>query len=234
VLKQTFKKLLQQPTVRKHLTQMGAYYLRAVVRSCSVIYSPPKLSSLAQRYLPCIITTWHGQSYLLAFSIQVPGQVRVLVSGSPDGQIFGQLIEPLGLNVVVGSGAGLSPGDMIRKRGLAAFEEMLRLLRGNCTVALTADVPKTERVAGLGIVKLARHSRRPIVPVGIMTTHRYRLGNWDKTIINYPFGRLAIVVGEPIFVEDTDDAKILEERRLQVATALDFVNAEAIRLAEEA
>jgi lysophospholipid acyltransferase (LPLAT)-like uncharacterized protein len=80
-------------------------------------------------------------------------------------------------------------------------------------VALTADVPKVSRVAGLGIVTLARASGRPIFPVSFATSRRIVLDNWDRTEINLPFSRGAIVVGEPIRVPVDADRETLEERR---------------------
>jgi len=52
-----------------------------------------------------------------------------------------------------------------RKGGVGAFKEMVRALEENYYVALTADVPKRSRVAGLGIIMLARESGRPIMPL---------------------------------------------------------------------
>ena len=42
--------------------------------------------------------------------------------------------------------------------------ELLRQLESGSSVAMTADVPKRARVAGRGIVTLAKLSGRPIVP----------------------------------------------------------------------
>jgi hypothetical protein len=41
-------------------------------------------------------------------------------------------------------------------------------------IVLTADVPKVARVAGLGIVTLAKHSGCPIIPVAMATSRHYR------------------------------------------------------------
>jgi len=85
---------------------------------------------------------------------------------------------------------------------------------------LTADVPKVARVAGLGIVTLAKHSGCPIIPVAMATSRHYRLSNWDRSCINLPFGRMSAVRGEPIFVaRDADDA-VLEVARRAVEASL--------------
>ena len=52
---------------------------------------------------------------------------------------------------------------------------MLCALEEGYNVALTADMPKVARVAGLGIVKLASASGRPIYPIAIATHRRVEL-----------------------------------------------------------
>ena len=76
-----------------------------------------------------------------------------------------------------------------RKGGVGAFQQMLDALADDYSVALTADVPKIARVAGRGIVMLARESGRPIFPIALATSRRYVLDNWDRTTINLPFSR---------------------------------------------
>ena len=76
-------------------------------------------------------------------------------------------------------------------------------------------MPKVARVAGLGIIKLAQASGRPIYPSAIATSRRYVVNNWDRTTINLPFGRGAGVAAEPISVPaDADDAGLEAARRL--------------------
>ena len=97
---------------------------------------------------------------------------------------------------------------------------------------MTADVPKVSRVAGLGIVKLAQMSGRPIYPVAIATSRRIVLDNWDRTAINLPFGRGAVVAGAPIHVpHDADDAT-LELARRAVEEALNAATARAYELVD--
>ena len=103
----------------------------------------------------------------------------------------------------------------MHKAGVAAFQSMLDSLAEGSSVALSADVPKRARVAGLGIIKLAQASGRPIYPSAIATSRRIVLDNWDRTTINLPFGRGAGVAAEPISIAaDADDAALEAARRL--------------------
>jgi lysophospholipid acyltransferase (LPLAT)-like uncharacterized protein len=90
---------------------------------------------------------------------------------------------------------------------------MLTALAEGYNVALTADVPKVARIAGLGIIKLARFSGRPIYPVAVATSRRIVLDNWDHSAINLPFGRVAIVSSDPVRPTDADDT-MMEQCRL--------------------
>jgi lysophospholipid acyltransferase (LPLAT)-like uncharacterized protein len=76
-------------------------------------------------------------------------------------------------------------------------------------------------VAGLGIIKLARESGRPIYAVSFATSRRIVLDNWDRSEINLPFSRGAIIVGDPIRVASDADAAALETARKQLELALD-------------
>jgi hypothetical protein len=87
-------------------------------------------------------------------------------------------------------------------------------------VALTADVPKRSRVAGLGIIMLARESGRPIMPFAMVTSRFIRLKNWDRTTINLPFGRGRLVGGEVIVVPPDADTETMEKLRAKLETTL--------------
>ncbi len=122
----------------------------------------------------------------------------MLISRHRDGEINAIAAERLGVGTVRGSGS--HEGDFHRKGGVPAFKAMVSALEEGYNMALTADVPKVSRVAGLGIIMLARLTGRPIVPVVIATSRFKRLNNWDRSIINLPFGRGVLVAGDLIEV----------------------------------
>jgi lysophospholipid acyltransferase (LPLAT)-like uncharacterized protein len=104
---------------------------------------------------------------------------------------------------------------------------MVRALEDNYNIALTADVPKRSRVAGLGIIMLARESGRPIMPFAMATSRFVRLHNWDRTTINLPFGRGALVGGEIIIVPPDADPETMEELRARLEATLKDVTRRA-------
>ena len=184
---------------------------------------------------PVIIALWHGEHFLMPFFGRPKDKLNILLSLHRDGEIVARAGKRFGLKFIRGSGD--HGGDFHRKKAVQAFASMLRLLKRGESVVTTADVPKVSRVAGLGIVTLAKHAGCQIVPVAMATSRRLRLSNWDRTAINLPFGRMVIVRGEPIRVpRDAGDAALeaarrLVEERLNGATAQAYAVADRTEIA---
>jgi lysophospholipid acyltransferase (LPLAT)-like uncharacterized protein len=203
----------------------AAWYLRLVWHSNSVTIEPADIYETVQ--LPAILAMWHGQHFMAPFIKRNDPRHRtkVLISRHRDGEVNARAAERLGVGTIRGSGA--HNREFYRKGGAAAFTEMVDALNEGINIALTADVPKVARVAGLGVVKLAQHSGRPIYPVASATSRRIELDNWDRSAVNLPFGRMAMVAGEPIFVaRDADDAG-LEAARQRIENELNRVTQRA-------
>jgi lysophospholipid acyltransferase (LPLAT)-like uncharacterized protein len=204
--------------VQLSLGAMAAAYLRLVWKTSRFALEPPDFYQRVGADLPVIIAMWHGQHFMMPFVKRAEHRVKVLISRHRDGEINAIAAERLGIRVVRGSGH--PSGRATRKGGVTAFRAMLTALDEGYNMALTADVPKVTRVCGLGIIKLARRSGRAIYPVAVATSRRVELANWDRSALNLPFGRGAIVVDDPIRVpQDADDAA-LESYRLEVEAGL--------------
>jgi lysophospholipid acyltransferase (LPLAT)-like uncharacterized protein len=204
--------------VQVTLGGLAAAYLQLVWKTSRFALEPPDFYQRVGPDLPVIIAMWHGQHFMMPFLKRAEHRVKVLISRHRDGEINAIAAERLGIRVVRGSGHPGGQGS--RKGGVTAFRAMLTALDEGHNMALTADVPKVARVCGLGIVKLARRSGRAIYPVAVATSRRIELANWDRSALNLPFGRGAIVIDDPIWVpQDADDAA-LESYRLEVEAGL--------------
>ena len=198
---------------------LAAEYLTFVWRTNRFTLDPPGLYERVERQLPAIFAFWHGQHFMTPFIKTKDSHVaKVLVSLHPDGEYNAIAAERLGIGTIRGSGDHGS--GFYRKGGISAYREMVRALEENYNVALTADVPKRSRVVGLGIIMLARESGRPIMPFAMATSRYIRLNNWDRTTINLPFGRGALIGVEEVYVPSDADAEKMEELRLKLEAIL--------------
>ena len=205
---------------------LAAEYLKFVWRTNRFTLDPPGLYERVERQLPAIFAFWHGQHFMTPFiKTKESHLAKVLISMHPDGEYNAIAAERLGIGTIRGSGDHGS--GFHRKGGISAYREMVRALEENYNVALTADVPKRARVAGLGIIMLARESGRPIMPFAMATSRYIRLHNWDRTTINLPFGRGALVGLEEVYVPPDADETKMEELRLKLESILNEVTRRA-------
>jgi lysophospholipid acyltransferase (LPLAT)-like uncharacterized protein len=223
------RRIAHSRAAQKAIGLAAAEYLRFTWITSRLTLEPADFYEWIEPMQPCIIAMWHGQHLMTPF-IRREHRVKVLISRHRDGEINAHAAGRLGVIPVRGSGDHGGRFDL--KGGVAAFKSMLTALAEGYNMALTADVPKVARVAGLGIVLLARASGRPICPVAVATSRRIVLDNWDRSAVNLPFSRVAIVAGELINVPpDADDAEMeacraTVERRLAHVTerAYDIVD----------
>lgn len=184
-------------------------------------------------YTPAIAALWHGQ-HLLGPAINPRRHPLVaMFSRSADAELNALVAEKLGFGIVRGSGGRVGSANA-RKGGAQALIALKRVIDSGKNVAMIADIPHgTPRQAGLGVVTLARISGRPIVPVAIATSRRKVLEkSWDKTTINLPFGRSALVLGTPVYVPADAGPELMEEKRREVTDALNRATGEAYRLVD--
>ncbi len=214
------KRLVTSRPFQKAVGVTVAEYLRLVWKTSGVVLEPPDLYDRMAREWPFIAAMWHGQQLMTPFLKRKEHRAKVLVSRHRDGEIIAVAAEWLGVGTIRGSGA--HAGEHARKGGVVAFRQILAALKDGYSVALTADVPKVSRVAGRGIVMLARASGRPILPVAVVTSRRIELDNWERSAINLPFGRGAMVLGDPIRVPEVD-GEALEVYRKQVEDGVNAV-----------
>jgi lysophospholipid acyltransferase (LPLAT)-like uncharacterized protein len=224
------KRVVGSRPVQKSAGIVAAEYLRLVWNTTRFVIEPEGIYERFAREAPVIIAMWHGQHFLIPFIKRADDRAKVLVSRHRDGEINALAAQRLGVGAIRGSGH--PSGGFIGKGGVSAFKEMLNALEEGCNVALTADIPKVARVAGLGIVKLASASGRPIYPIAIATARRLELKNWDRTAINLPFGRGGRVAGEPVCVPVDADAATLEAARQALQVSLDAATARAYAIAD--
>jgi lysophospholipid acyltransferase (LPLAT)-like uncharacterized protein len=225
-LKKLIRNVLRSSWFQRAVGSLTAEFLRLVFLTNRFSFDPPDVYDIVELQMPAIFAFWHGQHFLTPFiKTKDIHRAKVLISRHRDGEFNAVAAERLGIGTIRGSGDHGSAFH--RKGGVGAFKEMVRALEQGYNVALTADVPKRSRIAGLGIIMLARESGRPIMPLAMVTSRFLRLKNWDRTTINLPFGRGALVGGEMIMVPPDAGAEAMEELRARLEATLNDATARA-------
>ena len=218
-MKKLLRNVLRSSWFQRAAGFLAAEFLRLVWLTNRFSIDPPDVYDMVEPMQPAILVFWHGQHFMTPFVKTKPShRAKVLISLHRDGEFNAIAAERLGVGTIRGSGDHGSAFH--RKGGVGAFKEMVRALAEGYNVALTADVPKRSRVAGLGIIMLARESGRPIIPFAMATSRFIRLNNWDRTTINLPFGRGALMGGDMILVSPDADGEVMETLRARVEASL--------------
>ncbi len=222
------KSFIQLPFVQTAAAFIAAHYLQLVRATTRFETVPDDFAARAELNAPVIGALWHGQHMMAHFAWPPGMKVAALISRNADAQINALVLQRLGVIPIRGSGG--SAFKMRKRGGVAALREMLRTLESGTSLVLTADVPKVARRCGEGIIRLAMLSGRPIYPVAVVKRWRIDFNSWDRASFGLPFGRGAIVIGEPIRVSADATPEAVELARMTLETALNDVHARAYDL----
>lgn len=148
---------------------------------------------------------WHQQQLFCVRTLleqrQAGLKVGFLISPSVDGEIGAILVRRLGGSVIRGSSS---------HTGARALRDYYQALtKDGVSPAITPDGPKGPPwQVKPGAVLLAQMSKRPIIPMAFAASRAWGI-QWDQFIIPKPFARVAVVVGEPIFIPKGLDSAAL-------------------------
>lgn len=226
---------LAQSLFAKHaIATLLVRALRFVQATNPLVEGSSDVKARGEHLSPAIVALWHGQHLLAGCYYTLDRPVCALVSRSADAELNALVLERLGIEAVRGSG-GRRGSRKQDKGGATALVALKRALGEGTNVVMIADIVGKPREAGLGIVTLARLSGRPIVPMAVTTSRRRVLQrSWDKTTISLPFGRGAVVLGEPILVPRDVDDQELELKRRAVTDGLRLATERAYALVDGA
>ena len=166
-----------------------------------------------------IYAFWHQRQVYFTWAHRGVG-AAVLVSRSKDGEIIAETMRLSDIGAVRGSSS---------RGGAAAARQMMEVLESGLDIGITPDGPKgPAREVKDGVVYLAQKLGAPIVPVTNALSNKLEFKKaWDRFQVPLPFGRAAVVYGEPIAVGPDDD---LAAKAAEVKAALDRITEEADRL----
>ncbi len=226
------KRLLRSNFFLELVGWLGAAYLRLVRATSKLVVEPADIYERAEKDWPIITTLWHGQLFMAPMIYSKNEKVALLVSRHRDGEIVARIARHCGFEAIRGSG---SPERQVAaKGGAGAFRQMVRMLEAGASIGMTADVPKIAEKAGRGVIALAQASGRPIYPLALMTSRGHIFEkSWDRACLPLPFGRLALVAGEPLHIPPDADENELETARRTLEERLKRATERACHLSDK-
>jgi lysophospholipid acyltransferase (LPLAT)-like uncharacterized protein len=166
-----------------------------------------------------IYSFWHQRQVFFTFTHRGV-DASVLVSRSKDGEMIAETMRLSNIGAVRGSSS---------RGGAAAVLQLIEVLKSGQDIGITPDGPRgPAREVKEGVVFLSQKLKAPIVPIANALSNKIVITKaWDHFHVPLPFGRGAVVYGEPIEVGPGDDLAV---KAAEVKRAMDSVTAEADRL----
>ena len=178
-----------------------AGYLYFVGFFTKFIYKKNQKASDLDNNQKVIYAFWHNQQCFLLYPYRKKGKISVLVSMSSDGEYIARSLPKFNMKATRGSST---------RGGFAALRGLIEDAKKGYNPALTPDGPRGPIYkASPGIIYLARKTHLPIIPAGVDASHKFHVNSWDKFQIPLPFGRCAVVYGEPLYFDPQQDTKVL-------------------------
>jgi lysophospholipid acyltransferase (LPLAT)-like uncharacterized protein len=135
-----------------------------------------------------------------------------LISPSVDGEIGAMIVRNLGGEIIRGSSTHTGA------RALRDYYEALA--QHGVSPAITPDGPRGPPWKFKpGAVLLAQLSGRPMIPLSYAASRAWKI-KWDRFVIPAPLSRIAIAVGEPVYVPKGLDAAGLDRVQLDMERRL--------------
>jgi len=170
-----------------------------------------------------ILALWHGRILAGLHYFRHRG-VIVITSRNFDGEWIARILGRFGFGTARGS---------TTRGGARALVQLRRDLAAGRPAAFTVDGPLgPARVAQAGALWLAGATGHPVLPYHIEASRFWTAKSWDRTQIPKPFSTVAVAIGEPIHVADSEPATV-ERARLELEAVLARLEQRALQMLRE-
>ena len=184
------KKLMKNFLVQNLLAFFAIIYIIIVKQTSKIkIENNTYPNEYWNKNEPFILAFWHSQLMMISFSWSYKKKINILASGHSDGR----------LGALIGNFFKLNNIQTSKKNKKSSMRPVFKLLKSKHYIGITPDGPRgpKEKVSE-GIIKIARNTNIPIIPIGFWSSKNFTLGSWDSFLITLPFSKCNFVWGEAI------------------------------------
>ena len=184
------KKLLKKKFVQNILGFFAFLYIRAVNLTSSIQFENESIpKQFWNNDKPFILAFWHSQLMMIGFAWKKKQNVNILASSHSDGR-FG---------AIVGKYFNLNNIQTSEKNKSVSLRSIFKLLNDNNYIGITPDGPRgPKEIVSEGIIKIAKSSKVPIIPIGFWSSKNFKLKSWDSFLITLPFSKCSFVWNKPL------------------------------------
>lgn len=179
-------------------------YIQLLYRTCKIEHKIDREADKLFSSNAFIMTFWHSRILMMPKMMsRYKGNFAAVVSSHGDGGALEKVLNIFGHGTIRGSS---------KKDALKALKGVFEYLKNNRGIAITPDGPRGPRYKiGGNIVKIAAHTKTPVVPACFSCDSAWVLNSWDRFVIPKPFSKIIVEVLKPINISSSSD----EENEVQ-------------------
>ena len=187
------KKILKNFLIQHFLAFIGFIYISFVKLSSNII---EKNTDIPQYYWdnnkPFILAFWHSQLMMINFCWKSKKKIHILASSHSDGRFGAYLGNYFNLENVE-----------IKSKQTSSLKSIFNILKNSNYIGITPDGPRgPNKIVSEGIIKIAKSSKVPIIPVGFVSSRFKELNSWDSFQVTLPFSKCVFCWGKPILISN--------------------------------
>ena len=197
------KKIVKNFFTQQLLALVSAIYIKLVTLTSSIIIKNIESPQFYwENNKPFILAFWHSQLMMISYCWNSESKINVLASGHSDGR-FG---------AIVGKYFKLNNIPTSSNEKSISLKPVFTLLRNSQYIGITPDGPRgpNQKVSD-GIIKIAKVTQVPIIPIGFASSKFRILKSWDSFLITKPFSKSAFVWGKTITIPKNCTDNEIEE-----------------------
>jgi lysophospholipid acyltransferase (LPLAT)-like uncharacterized protein len=196
------KRLVKNFLIQKILAFIAAIYIHVVAVTSNIKFIN---NSIPEQYWkndrPFILAFWHSQLMMISFSWKNKKKLNIIASGHSDGRFGAYIGKYFKLNNI----------PTYDKNKNISLRPIFKLLQQKDYIGIAPDGPRgpKEKISE-GIIKIAKKSRIPIIPIGFWSSKNFQLKSWDSFLISLPFSKCSFVWGAAMEIpENLTDQEII-------------------------
>jgi len=192
----------------------------AIYRTCQITtIGKENEDQFLRQGKPSLFVSWHQGLLYYVYHFRNRNGI-IMVSQSKDGDLIDRVLKLFGLQSARGSST---------RGGKQALDVMIDAInRTHCSGGLVADAPRGPfGVAKIGIIRLAKETGLPLIPVMWWAKRKITFNSWDKTLLPLPFTRIIFFYESPIFVLPDATDEQMERMRADLTDQLNRMHRQA-------
>ena len=199
------KKYIKSEKFRFFLSWIISVYIKICFHTSKwIVKESSNIETLISKKKSFIVCFWHGRLLMMPFCWDFKKNFFMLISAHRDGMLISKAVGYFGIKTITGSSSNTK---------ISSVKTIIQKINNNQIVGVTPDGPRgPNQKVKEGLISLAKKTNTPIIALSLGAKYKKSLDSWDKFKFVYPFNKIVVVWGNPIYFKKDDLVEIKKKQ----------------------